>query len=704
MKGEIRTATERCVRWLEQYTRGVPLQLFPLALATAAVASSALGPVLERCGHPAVPLDDAFIHFQYAKRLATGHFFSYSEGEGYSSGATSFLWPALLAPFYAIGFRDLSIIWIAWLLGFAALFALVLETYRLALPLTGQGAAVGAGAMVLFFGGYVWCAASGMEVVPLSWVLAFSLRRSIEWWEAAPADRTVRRSRVLAATAFLAPLLRPEGAIASALFVVVVLAARSPTRAERRLLPIGVAGPLVVPVVNWLLSGQAESSTAIVKWLPGNPYYGHGSALVGAIADNIRLLVGSILDGQQWSAVFIPAGARPAALAALAALPIAGCFRRRIPRAVLVLAMALALLIPCTYATFLWNRLRYLWPFAFPWFIGLSCLARCIGELLGRIRPRLRGLSPVLSGVMAGVLGSHLGWSIDDLVQSASAIDRQQVALGRWAAAELAPNARIGMNDAGALGYLSGRKTFDVVGLTTPGEARYWVAGAGSRYEHYEALFRSAPARLPTHFIVYPHWMACDALLGDELHSETVLDQTILGGTTMTAFAARYDLLGSGDRPCAVPVQDELLDELDVADLESESAHRYELGHARETEDQALAHACQGRAVADGARLGRSFDRFILQSRGMKAPLLVARFWVEVETRVEVRVDDASAGVLRLAPTGDWNESAIRMPAGGTPLVVTVRALDGGKFGSAHYWLYRASSVGVPPQESGATP
>ena len=68
------------------------------------------------------------------------------------------------------------------------------------------------------------------------------------------------------------------------------------------------------------------------------------------------------------------------------------------------------------------------------------------------------------------------------------------------------------MNDTGAIAYLSNRRTFDVCGLTTAGEARYWVAGAGSRFEHYERL---GARRLPTHFIVYPNWFAIPALLGD---------------------------------------------------------------------------------------------------------------------------------------------------------------------------------------------
>src|SRR5687767_12530087 len=79
-----------------------------LPYAPALAASGALGAlcvraVLEQAGRPAVPLDDAFIHMQYARRLAEGGFFSFVAGDGYSTGATSLLWPVLLAPFHALG-------------------------------------------------------------------------------------------------------------------------------------------------------------------------------------------------------------------------------------------------------------------------------------------------------------------------------------------------------------------------------------------------------------------------------------------------------------------------------------------------------------------------------------------------------------------------------------------------------------------------
>jgi len=426
-----------------------------------------------------------------------------------------------------------------------------------------------------------------------------------------------------------------------------------------------------------------------VKWLPGNPYYGHGAALVGAVRENVRILFEVLLDGREWSAVYLPTGSRPFAIAALVAIPATGFLRRRGLRAALVLAMALSILIPCTYLTFLWNRLRYLWPFAFAWFVGLACLSSCVAELLASIHPRFRAVGGAVSALFAVALASHLGWTLDDLWGSSSAIDRQQVALGRWANETLAPSARIGVNDTGAIGYLSHRKTFDVVGLTTPDEARYWVAGAGSRFEHYERLYRASPDRLPTHFIVYPQWMACDAVLGDELHDATVTDQTILGGTTMTAYDARYDLLGTGDAPNAAP-HGQLVDELDVADLESEAVHDYRIGsQTRETDDQALSYDLGERTIADGARMARTEDHFVLHGAHPGGNIVVARFVADHPADVEVRVAGASVGVASLSAS-EWTEASFDVPADLSrgAIDVVVAALHGTKFGSAHYWLY----------------
>src|SRR5689334_14107989 len=51
------------------------------------------------------PLDDSYIYMTYARQIARGRPFTYFDGSGFTAGATSMLWPFVLAPLWAIGFR-----------------------------------------------------------------------------------------------------------------------------------------------------------------------------------------------------------------------------------------------------------------------------------------------------------------------------------------------------------------------------------------------------------------------------------------------------------------------------------------------------------------------------------------------------------------------------------------------------------------------
>ncbi|WP_437939018.1 hypothetical protein [Sorangium sp. So ce341] len=739
-----------------------------LPYAPALAASGALGAlciraVLDQAGRPALPLDDAFIHMQYARRIAEGGFFSFVAGEGYSTGATSLLWPVLLAPFYALGLRDLSLVYAIWALGLVFHAALAVETARLARPLAGPAAAAGAGAMCAGFAAFAWFAWSGMETVAFAWILTRTARLAAGLLEPAagepaavedvgepapPAGSTpppaasaqlpsasaerppAAVARALALAGFAAPLLRPEGALASliAALALAVWAARpappsplpappSPLPAppppapsapprpgsailrllDRRLLVLApLLGPLVVPVLNQLLAGHPTSSTTTVKWLIGNPNY-DGPALRDALLQNLRLLVTDVLDGGQWTAVFLPEGSAAVIALGAVALAVAAHRRGRPAHAAIVAALALGALLPCTYLSFLWNRVRYVWPFAPAWLVMAACLARELGDAAQRVRRSLHYVTPLIAGAFAGALAARLPWAIHDLANSARAIDRQQVWLGRWAAQHLPEDARIGVNDTGALAYFSGRRTFDVVGLTTEGEARYWVAGAGSRFEHYEKL---PPERRPTHFIVYPHWMACAPVLGRELVDATVEDQAILGGTTMIAYEARWDLLGSGARPVRSAAGERILDEVDVSDLESEAAHGYALEPLADQRNVAVALAApesdapgevdRARAeIADGGRYYRAADRFVVH---VAAPPAEARLVMRVASddgaELAISVAGEEAGTVEV-PAGTWVERAVALPAarlaGATPIAITLRR--GAGFHAFHYWI-----------------
>jgi len=68
-------------------------------------------------GELVMPLDDTYIHFQYARQMATGHPFQYNTGDSPTSGATSLLYTPLLACGYLLGFTDLKLAYWAVALG-----------------------------------------------------------------------------------------------------------------------------------------------------------------------------------------------------------------------------------------------------------------------------------------------------------------------------------------------------------------------------------------------------------------------------------------------------------------------------------------------------------------------------------------------------------------------------------------------------------
>lgn len=663
------------------------------ALVVVYLAHKTIGGVLAKVGHAGATLDDAYIHFQYARAIAEGHPMRFAAGEPITSGSTSLLWPLVLSPFWALGARDEGIVWVAWLLSFAALFGLAWETARLTEGLAGKTAAFGAGGMTLAFGGFLWCAASGMEVVPFAWALASAVRRAADWAECDPERRTPRQAMALAAMAWVAALLRPEGA-AVALFVAATFAmAPGPSAQTGRLgSAAGVAAAFAVPVFLWLVTGSARSTTAVAKLLPGNPYYA-GAALQALVAEQAKLLVTKILDGEAWSAEFLPHGGASIAMTGLGAVVILGSRTGRPWRAAGVLLLALLMFAPCFYLTFLWNRLRYLWPFATGWIVGVACLARLLGDALGFLRPRFRAATGIACGVVVGLFASKLEWVMDDMAQSASGIDRQQVALGRWARAHLPATARIGVNDTGAIAYFGERTTFDIVGLTTAGEARYWVGGAASRFEHYERMHRSAPERLPTHFIVYPEWMGLPMVLGEPLHEATVTDSSILGGQTMRVYVADWSRLDTGEWPMTRPFDPHaVVDALDVADLDSEAEHEYELLGARDGEEvvREAVSPVDERHVFDGGRTHRRRERLVAHLRPGVAAHGLVRLDGPEGTVVRVLANDRPIATFEVTGDASFEEQPFEIPAelatSRTP--IELRADDGNEITAFHYWFY----------------
>ncbi len=646
-----------------------------MALTTLALALAATRAILLKTGgEAAVPLDDTFIHFQFARTFAEFRPFQYNDGAAPVPGATSLLWPLVLAPFHWIGLGGTTLIWIAWALGYAALGGLGYETWRAGEGLLSRDGAVAAAAMVFAFGGFTWFASSGMEVIPFAWLLMRCARRAADWAERAE-DGTWRERSELVGLALLTPMMRPEGVIGA--LVVLSVMAWFPRGGSRWWALLALVGPLIPGAANLTFTGQWTTTTAEAKWLLYVPYQ---HRVPGTLRYHVDVLFNTLLDGRVWSSVFLPRGIKWLVWPALPALLIAGSARRQWVRALALTAVGLGLVLPTTYDSFLVNRLRYLWPFAAAWFLGMAAVADGVGALLARWREDLVALRLLVGGVFVGGLAAHLPPTLDDLAVSADAIRRQQVSLARWAAEELPHDAVIGVNDAGAITYLSGRRTFDLVGLTTRDEARHWAAGPGSRFEHYERL---GAKQLPTHFAIYESWVGIPPLMGEYLTSRTVTGSTILGGATKTVYRADYDSLESGHRPLTVDVAGEPVDRLDVADLESEAAHAYRLFWATQQDDVVLTDAL---GHADGGRSNRTVDEFELQLAA--GGRLVGRFAGE-PTQLTVSVDGQRVGEWKLDGATDWEEHELTIESEqGGRHTIRVTATQDEAFTSLHYWVF----------------
>src|SRR5439155_27355529 len=90
---------------------------------------------LQTNGVWSAPLDDVFIHFDYARASARGYPFQWCAGNGYSSGNTSLTYPFVLAFGWLVGFRGLSLMEWAALVACWSTFGFLLAAGRLAEPL-----------------------------------------------------------------------------------------------------------------------------------------------------------------------------------------------------------------------------------------------------------------------------------------------------------------------------------------------------------------------------------------------------------------------------------------------------------------------------------------------------------------------------------------------------------------------------------------
>lgn len=254
------------------------------AFCTLASARSFYGYMLKQTGGEwSAPLDDVFIHFDYARATAQGHPFEWTVGNGYSSGNTSLTYPFALAVGWLGGFQGAHLMIWAAIVAAISVFAILLWTRRIFFE--GEQDDVGRLSSYLLppvflgVGALSWSLWSGMEVsfFLAVWTLAF-----VAWWklERAEEPEVIRkRAWILGAAGAFLVLTRPEAAMAIAVFGIgaaLLHRRRHGDRVAIRIL-VAVGLPGVVALVlqacaNKALTGEWSANGAIVKLAINNPY------------------------------------------------------------------------------------------------------------------------------------------------------------------------------------------------------------------------------------------------------------------------------------------------------------------------------------------------------------------------------------------------------------------------------------------------
>ena len=487
-----------------------------IAIGVAFVVASAGYALLVQqiAGVRGFPLDDGFIHLQFARNLVETGTMAFNAGTP-SSGDTA---PGYVFVLAAIGgvVRD----WIAasYALGGLCVLGTALAAGALVRRATGDASrAACAGVLCLLAGPAIPLAYSGMEA-PL-YALLF----------------------VLGLLAYGTPRLRPAASLAWAaavwvrpemlLVAVLVLLERLAARATSREL-LAHAAVWIAVVGSWLafhhqLDGHYVPSTFAAKAVAGNggmaPWFFLG--VPGSLAR------GS-MGGLALALTLWPALALVSALALLlpTCLPLTlrlgsalreGWRRDAVDAPALRIAALSLVAFPLAHAlvdplrAWFWYQFERYYAHLIPALIVVALSSRSIP-----LRPRT---------MVAFAAPNAFAWSVLAAFGVRN-IDELQGDMARWLLREHPTASLVATNDIGTLGFVTRRPILDTVGLVEPGLV--------SELLHGGTVLDYLARKRPDVVIIFPNWypdLAADPAF-HEIHRESVDRAVVSGGGALVAY------------------------------------------------------------------------------------------------------------------------------------------------------------------------
>ena len=664
------------------------LRSFVAATALAAAMGSVFWIPAASASHgyfPA-PLDDVYIHFDFARSLASGHPFEWVPGNGYSSGETSPLYAAVLALGWLAGFRGRLIgVWAA-IVAVLAIASFVRSAQTLARPCPRWLAAAVA-LLVLSVGIVDWSLFSGMEIATFAAALGQALvalaraRASID--ARGGLTREAAQWRLGGWGAVLV-LLRPEAGVLVGVFALIAARAaarRSGLAAVMRVALPGLVATSLVLVANYLATGETQSAGAQLKLLSSNPYLSD--------VDRARAYVENILTFaiKGVRAELSTMAAMSLLVPALALVSLTVRERRAIGAACLLGALAWVLLVSFNNNS-PFHNFRYYAPAFLLVLVAAGSGAAAIAQTLGRRAGPLVAGGLLTAAILAAV--ARIPAQVSHFTRASGNIRDQQIEVALRLSATMEPGATVLLGDAGAIPFVSGRRALDALGLGGYRRMPFARAAVNGEASTVELIERLSIDERPQYLALYPNWFALiTSRFGIELGRVTLSDNLICAGPTKVIYRSDWSSLESPH--AASP---DLVDELDVADVISEAEHSY------------VSPAPNGGwttlDILDDETGARRFDGGRIIPAGGTESFVVRRSCNAPQVRIIVRVDGATRG-LRLrtsrgaanlvvsAPPRDgaaWREATatIDTPAVGEKLVLEASE---GAYRDFHVWIRR---------------
>lgn len=636
-------------------------------------------------GNLIMPLDDVYIHFQYAKQLALGLPYQYNVGQPPTSGATSLIYPYLLAIGYKIGFTDLWLGLWAMLVGTLALWGMLVGMFRWTQIWGVSPNYATCIALLAGMGCVPWHFMSGMET---GLVLC-----ALVWTCVAFAERKLRLFVIFAT---LLAVTRPEASLmASVASVLMAWRLRHVVPLRRLLcllLPMSAIG--FQPALNWLITGSSvatgNQSKSILAMIP--PDWG---VIIGRVAQNVVRMWGELLTGYGQEGWYLPAGLGVIALIGLGLL-----LRQREKRPIAVLLITWLLIISGAISTLdnaFWHFKRYQMPL-----VVIAMLLASYALIYGWQNVRVRTLAwgyGLIWGVFGIVIGAQFGVF---QFYNVGYVWAQPYQMALWLKNNTLADSVIAVHDVGMMRYVGERNTLDIVGLTTPNASAYWRNGVGSVAQ---LLLREKPDFIASYGRGHGYGLAyleATRLMQEPLAVFEIDDwqaqlNVALAGNRQAIYAPNWaDLYVNPNNDLAIVA------EIDVADLSSEQLadytwqSRYASGFITEVYDMRLPNCTSNTACMwlDGGRLINGYESFVL-NRIDTTKDLVLRTLVHPMTdgTLDIFVNNqlvATRTIIQQAGTWFWIETTLPTSLLRPSNTIRIVPRTDGYYMPYHHWVYPA--------------